>query len=203
MKRTASIGSRVPPAVIRTLSPSRSRGGGASAASIAASSAGGSGSRPIPHSPGEPSAPVPGSSTVAPRSRSTARLACVAGCSYIAWFIAGATSSGPRKASAIAVSRLSAAPAASLAIVFADAGTIARTSAVSASWRWLSGACSGAGSPGKAPRSGSGSHSVISTGAPVMPANEALPTKRVDASVCTTRTAWPAFVARRVSSSAL
>ena len=61
MKRTASIGSRVPPAVTSTRSPSRSPPGlAASAASTAASSSGGSGSRPIPHSPGDPSAPVPG-----------------------------------------------------------------------------------------------------------------------------------------------
>ena len=48
-----------------------------------------------------------------------------------------------------------------------------------------------------------GSHSVTSTGAPVMPAKDAGPTKRVDASVCTTRTLWPAFRASRVNSSAL
>ena len=59
------------------------------------------------------------------------------------------------------------------------------------------------GSPGNAPRSGSGSHSVTSTGAPVMPANDAAPTKRGAASVWMTRTAWPAFMASRVSSSAL
>ena len=34
---------------------------------------------------------MPGSSTIAPRSRSVARFACVAGCSYIASFIAGAS----------------------------------------------------------------------------------------------------------------
>ena len=61
----------------------------------------------------------------------------------------------------------------------------------------------GIGSPGNAPRSGSGSHSVMTTGAPVMPENEAVPTKRVDASVWITRTAWPAFVASRVNSRAL
>ena len=48
-----------------------------------------------------------------------------------------------------------------------------------------------AGRPGTTPRSGSGSHSVTSTGAPVMPANVAGPTKRVAASVWTTRTLWP------------
>ena len=87
--------------------------------------------------------------------------------------------------------------------MLADAGATRKTSAVSASWRCESGACAGGGSPGKAPRSGSGSHSVMSTGAPVMPANEAVPTKRVDASVWITRTAWPALVASRVNSSAL
>jgi hypothetical protein len=207
MKRTASIGSRVPPAVTSTFRPSRSPPGRAgaspSAASIAASSSGGSGSRPTPHSPGDPSAPVPGVSTIAPRSRSVARLACVAGCSYIASFIAGARISGRRLARAAAQSRLSAWPAASLASVFAEAGATAKTSAVSASCRCESGACAGSGSPGKAPRSGSGSHSVTSTGAPVIAANEAVPTKRVDASVWITRTLWPALVASRVSSSAL
>ena len=48
----------------------------------------------------------------------------MAGCSYIASFIAGATTSGRRQASAAAVSRLSAVPAASLAIVFAEAGAM-------------------------------------------------------------------------------
>ena len=146
---------------------------------------------------------MPGSSTIAPRSRSVARLACVAACSYIASFIAGASTSGRRQASAAAQSRLSAWPAASLASVLADAGATTKTSAVSASWRCESGACAGAGSPGNAPRSGSGSHSLMRTGAPVIAANEAVPTKRVDASVWMTRTAWPALVASRVSSSAL
>ena len=141
--------------------------------------------------------------TVAPRARRVSRLACVAGCSYIASFIAGATSSGLRHASAAAVSRLSAAPAASLAIVFALAGAIRKTSARATSSRWPIGACVGASSPGKAPRIGSLSHSVISTGAPVMPAKEAVPTKRVEASVWITRSEWPALMASRASSSAL
>ncbi len=201
-KRTASIGSRVPPAVTSTFKPSRLRPR-ASARSIAASSSGGSGRRPIPYSPGEPSGPLPGSSTITPRSRRLATLAWVAACSYIALFMAGATISGRRQASAAAVRRLSAWPWASFARVCADAGAMANTSARSTSARCESGACSGAGSPGNAPRSGSGSHSVTSTGAPVMPANVAGPTKRVAASVWTTRTLWPAFSASRVSSTAL
>jgi len=203
-KRTASIGSRVPPAVTRTFSPSSEPPAVApTRASIAASSSEGSGRRPTPHSPGEPSAPVPGSSTSAPRARRVSRFARVAAFSYIASFMAGATISGRRHASAAAVSRLSAWPWASLAIVLADAGAIMNRSARSTSARCESGACSGAGSPGKAPRNASASHSLISTGAPVMAAKDAVPTKRVEASVWITRTACPAFMARRVSSSAL
>ena len=87
--------------------------------------------------------------------------------------------------------------------MFAEAGAIRNASARSTSSRCESGACSGCASPGKAPRSGSSSHSVTRTGAPVMPANVAVPTKRVDASVWITRTAWPALIARRASSIAL
>ena len=87
--------------------------------------------------------------------------------------------------------------------MFADAGAIRKTSAVSTSRRCESGACAGGGSPGNAPSSGSDSHSVVRTGAPVIPANDAVPTKRTDASVWMTRTAWPALVASRVNSSAL
>ncbi len=127
----------------------------------------------------------------------------MAGCSYIAAFIAGASTSGRRHASAAEVSRLSARPCASLASVLALAGATANTSACSTSARCPIGACAGAGSPGKAPRIGSSSHSLLSTGAPVIPANDAAPTKRADAGVWTTRTAWPALMASRVSSSAL
>ena len=127
----------------------------------------------------------------------------MAGCSYIASFIAGATTSGRRQASAAVVSRLSAWPAASLASVLALAGAIRNTSAFSTRLRCESGSCSGGGSPGNAPRIGSRSHSLVRTGAPVMPANDASPTKRCDAGVWITRTAWPAFIARRVNSSAL
>ena len=75
-------------------------------------------------------------------------------------FIAGATTSGRRHASAAAVSRLSASPWASLASVFADAGAIRNASARSTSSRCESGRARGGWSPGKAPRSGSRSHSV-------------------------------------------
>ena len=39
---------------------------------------------------------------------------------------------------------------------------------------------------------GSGSNSLVSTGAPVIPSNEARPTNRSLAGVWITRTAWPA-----------
>jgi hypothetical protein len=118
-------------------------------------------------------------------------------------FIAGATTSGDSHASAALVSRLSASPAASLAIVLADAGATAITSQRRTSSRCEIGSWSGAGSPGKAPRAGSRSNSSTSTGAPVTPSKVARPTKfRLDG-VCTTRMEWPAPVARRTSSTAL
>ncbi len=43
----------------------------------------------------------------------------------------------------------------------------------------------------------------VSTGAPVIPANEALPTNRWLVGVWITRTAWPAWTASRAVSSAL
>jgi hypothetical protein len=206
-KRTASIGSRVPPAVTTTRRPTRSGSGagaaGSVSASIASSSALGSGSRPAPCSPLDASRPLSGSSTVAPRERSSATLACVAGCSHMWLFIAGATSSGHVAASAALVRRLSARPAASLAIVFADAGATTRMSALRTSSRWFSGSCSGGAWPGKAPRAGSRSNSSMRTGAPVSAANDAGPTKRWLAGVWIARTVCPAAVARRTSSSAL
>ena len=138
-----------------------------------------------------------------PRSRSSARLAWVAACSHIRSFIAGATITGQLAPSAALVSRLSASPWASLAIVFADAGAISSTSAAALSARWLAGSWVGSGSPGKLPRSGSRSNSLLSTGAPLSAANEAAPTNRWAVRVWMTRTAWPSPVARRTSSSAL
>ena len=127
----------------------------------------------------------------------------MAGCSHMRLFIAGATTSGATFASAALVSRLSASPPASFASVFADAGATQRASQRATSSRCEIGSWSGAGSPGKAPRAGSGSNSSTSTGAPVTPSKVARPTNLRLAGVCTTRTAWPAPVARRTSSTAL
>jgi hypothetical protein len=66
---------------------------------------------------------------VTPRARSRSRLACVAGCSYMRLFIAGATATGQGAARAAAVRRLSAWPTASLASVLALAGAIRYASA--------------------------------------------------------------------------
>ncbi len=213
---TLSIGSRVPPAVTSTLSPRHALAPGrvsswvgapaedsASASSHAVRIRAGSARRPTPCSPCEASRPLSGSTIHAPRSRSVLRFACVARCSYMRLFIAGAITSGQSAASAQLLSRLSARPAASLAIVFAEAGAIKYTSARATSSRWLSGACSGSGCPGNAPRAGSRSNSLTSTGAPVSASNDAAPTNRLLAGVCTTLTACPAPVARRTSSSAL
>ena len=58
-----------------------------------------------------------------------AAFACVAGCAHIRWFIAGATSTGPRCASAASVSTSSASPCASFASVFAVSGATTSRSA--------------------------------------------------------------------------
>ena len=146
---------------------------------------------------------MPGSSTVAPRARSVARLACVAGCSYIASFIAGASDEraparergGGEQVVGLARRELGERVGRGRGDR-EDVGDVRELEVRERRVRRR-------GSPGNAPRSGSGSHSVMSTGAPVIAANDAVPTKRVDASVWITRTAWPAFVASRVSSSAL
>ena len=91
-------------------------------------------------------------------------------------FIAGASTSGAVLASAAEVSRLSASPWASLATVFAEAGATTSTSQRATSSRCEIGLWSRAGSPGKAPRAGSGSNSSTSTGAPVTPSKVARPT---------------------------
>ena len=79
MKRTESIGSRVPPARHQHPQPvPRPARRAGSSASTSASSRSGEGSRPTPYSPREASAPSSGSITRMPRSRSVARFAWVA-----------------------------------------------------------------------------------------------------------------------------
>jgi hypothetical protein len=88
------------------------------------SSRSGSARRPTPCSPSEARRPMPGSTMCTPRARSTSMLDCVAACSYMWLFIAGATTTGQVAASAQLVSRLSASPPASFASVLAEAGAI-------------------------------------------------------------------------------
>ena len=122
MKRTGSIGSRVPPAEIRTRSPSQGPLGLGKTVSIASRRVRGSGSLPTPCSPREARSPSSGSITAIPRWRSVARFAWVAASRYIRSFIAGATSLGAAEARNDVVSIESAIPAASLAMVLAEAG---------------------------------------------------------------------------------
>ena len=124
MKRTLSIGSRVPPALTSTRSPLQRTRPRRSRRSHASEQLRGlrEPADALLALGGEP--PVPGlDDTRAPLAQRR-RFACVAGCSYMRLFIAGAITSGQRAASAQLVSRLSAMPAASLAIVFAEAGAI-------------------------------------------------------------------------------
>ena len=122
----ASTGSRVPPAVTRTRLPARLPG--ASSCSIRAAISSGSAMRPTPHSPSAVS-PSSGPTSSTPRPVSVSTFARVAGCDHIRGFIAGATRTGPRCASAASVSTLSASPCASLASVFAVHGATTSRSA--------------------------------------------------------------------------
>ena len=79
------------------------------------------------------SAPVAGPTRMTPRSRSRARFRWVAGAAYIASFIAGASSTGPVRASSTVVSASSAIPCAIRAIRFAVAGATMRRSGSRAS----------------------------------------------------------------------
>ncbi len=124
MKRTLSIGSRVPPAVTSTRTPVQASGMTLSKASQAASSSAGSASRPIPCSPWEASSPSPGGITTTPAGAQRLDVGLGGRVAHIWSFIAGATSTGHGAASAAALSRLSAWPWASLASVFALAGAI-------------------------------------------------------------------------------
>ena len=108
-KRTLSSGSRVPPAVTSTRFPDSVPETGASNSSMRAAIASGSAIRPSPTSPSA-SSPLSGPMTPTLRLRSVSMFAATAGCSHIRVFIAGATSIGPRWASAASVSTLSASP---------------------------------------------------------------------------------------------
>ena len=125
--RTASSGSRVPPAETTTrlprsgLVPCERR-----SSSTRSRMSSGSAIRPILLPFRELPPPV---RRTRPRVRSVATFACVASCVHIRVFIAGATSTGPACASAASVSRSSASPWAKRARVFAVSGATTSRSA--------------------------------------------------------------------------
>ena len=124
------------------------------------------------------------------RARRVARLLCVAAFSYICTFIAGATIKGAVQASAVEVRRSSAMPPASFATTFAVHGAIRNASHSSASL------ICGIGSVAL-------SNKLNPTGCPESAANVGAPTKRVAASVITTRTSASALWSSRSISHAL
>ena len=141
MKRTGSIGSCVGPEVTTTRRPasapldSFSRVSVASTASIAATIASGSAMRPGPYSP-QAIAPSSGPQNSTPSACSVATLRCVAGCSHIRRFIAGATSVRLSVASSSVVARSSARPLAMRASRLAVAGATTTRSAARDSSIW-------------------------------------------------------------------
>src|SRR5690606_29344839 len=156
----------------------------------AATMSSGSAMRPGPDSPSA-SGPSTGPTTSAPRSRSRAMLACVAGCSHMRWFIAGASASGAVVARHRVVTRLSANPLASLARVLAVAGATSTRVAQRASSIWPIAA------------SAAGSHSEPRTDSPDRAWKVVAPTKCVAPSVIATRTCAPASRRRRTRSADL
>ena len=155
-KRTASIGSRVPPAVTSTLQAVEVAAAGAERASTAASSSGGSGRRPMP-------ALARRAERAGARLEHGRRRARAASRGSPAWRGARTSRrSWPERRSAVAGRRARRRSAGcrrarrrAWRACWRDAGAIRKTSARSTSARCESGACSGGGSPGKAPRSGS------------------------------------------------
>src|SRR5690606_11506496 len=163
---------------------------GAHMASSAATIAAGSARRPGPDSPSA-SGPSSGPMTLAPRSRSRATLAWVAGCSHMRWFIAGHRVIGAVVARHRVLTRSSARPWASLAMVLAVAGAMTTRSAQRASSMWPIAASAAA------------SHRLVRTGCPDSAWNVCAPTKRCALSVMATCTCAPASPSRRSSSAAL
>ena len=216
MNRTLSSGSRVPPAVTSTrspLQPAAPHSGSSSLIAAPCRTRQAPPRTPRGSGPGRPGADA----LLAVRGESTAvglddqctalaqrrRFACVAACSYMRLFIAGAITSGHRRPARNCTAGCPPGRWRAWRSCSPRPARSRRTSARATSSRWLSGSCSGSGCPGKAPRAGSRSNSLTSTGAPVSASKDAAPTNRRLAGVCTTRTACPAPVARRTSSSAL
>src|ERR1700693_5330819 len=117
-------------------------------------------------------------------------FACTAGFDHIASFIAGATTTGHRAASSVAVTMSSERPLATRPMTLAVAG------ARRISWAQSPSDTCGSGAPSDA-------HRPVSTGPPVTPRNEGGPTKRVADGVIATRTWQPACVRAEARSTIL
>ena len=186
-KRTASIGSRVPPAVTSTVRPAKSCG--VSAASTAATMSAGSAMRPDPTSP-PASGPSTGPTIRTPRAASTATLSWTDGCSHISVCMAGATTTGARVASKVAESTSPERPVRRSEIRRAVAGHTTTTSAL-----WPSAVCGIDASEE--------SHSDVTAGADARAENVVSPTIRRAPPVSTGVTCAPSATSRRHTSTAL
>ena len=186
MTRTASIGSRVPPAVTTTRTPTKSAG--PSTRSAAATIRSGEARRPLPTSP-PARRPSSGSTMTTPRRRNTARLSCTERCSHISVCIAGHTMTGARVANKVLVSRSVLSPAAYAAMTCAVAGATIMRSA-----RWPNLVC-GMGD--------ASSHKLVCTGSLDSAESVVRPIKRSALSVMTGTTWAPASTNRRHKSTAL
>ena len=129
--RTESSGSRVPPAETRTVRSAQRAAAAIAGEDLARRARRSPRARPCaPRRSRPPRArPPPGRRSRRRASRSVATFACVAACSHMRTFIAGATRTGPSCASAASVRRSSASPCASRASVFAVSGATTRRSA--------------------------------------------------------------------------
>ena len=180
MKRTGSIGSRVPPAVTSTRRPSQGRSPAGRAASTLASSSSGSGRRPRPNSPREASLPSSGSITSTPALAQGLEVGLGGGVGVhaVVHRRGDAAAARCRRGRRWSASSRRRRPPAWRSCWPRPARPGRRRSD-----RRARGGRSGRGrpasSPGKAPRSGSRSNSEMRTGAPTMPSKEAAPTKRV------------------------
>ena len=188
MTRTGSMCSSVGPAVTSTCLPASDLGW--NHASTSATIVSGSIMRPMPVSP-QAWSPAAGPANATPSSSSLRRFRCVAGLSHISTFIAGATIRPQCRASTSVESRSSARPFAALARKFALAGatTIRSRSRDSSICDMLSGM--------------RGSQRSVQTVWPVSACRVTGVTKRVAASVMTTRTSQPALPRARASPAAL
>ena len=205
MKRTESIGSRVPPAVTRTRSPShgparrRQQRLDLGQQALGRRAAGRRRARRARRA-----RPPRARSRVTPRSRSVARFAWVAASRVHAVVH---RRGDERAAPCRRGTRWSASSRRSRRRAWRSCWPTPARPGRRRRWRPARGGRSGrgraAGRRGRRRAAGRARTRRSSTGAPTMPSKEAAPTKRVAAGVISTRTPWPARVARRASSSAL